>query len=114
MFCPNAIWLDRGRIVKAGPSLEVVKAYQQFTRVLDERRLQAKNQKVRSGDYLADQLESYVDSILLRLGRLEPEHALRLEPERDRALGMLVRKGYGLELAYDALRRYAGVDEPLD
>jgi regulatory protein len=34
--------------------------------------------------------------------------------ERDRALGMLVRKGYGLELAYDALRRYAGADEPLD
>jgi regulatory protein len=34
--------------------------------------------------------------------------------ERDRALGMLVRKGYDLELAYDALRRYAGVDEPLD
>ncbi len=34
--------------------------------------------------------------------------------ERDRALGMLVRKGYGLELAYDALRRYAGVEEPPD
>ena len=35
--------------------------------------------------------------------------------ERDRALGVLVRKGYGLELAYDALRRYAGADgEPLD
>ena len=34
--------------------------------------------------------------------------------ERDRALGMLVRKGYGLELAYGALRRYAGADEPLD
>jgi regulatory protein len=31
--------------------------------------------------------------------------------ERDRALGMLVRKGYDLELAHDALRRYAGVDE---
>src|ERR671916_2867522 len=29
--------------------------------------------------------------------------------ERDRALGILVRKGYGLELAHDALRRYAGV-----
>jgi len=29
--------------------------------------------------------------------------------ERDRALGMLVRKGYGLELAYDALRRHAGI-----
>ena len=35
--------------------------------------------------------------------------------ERDRALGVLVRKGYGLELAYDALRRHAGVTaEPLD
>jgi regulatory protein len=32
--------------------------------------------------------------------------------ERDRALGMLVRKGYELDLAHDALRRYAGLDEP--
>ena len=32
---------------------------------------------------------------------------------RDRALGVLVRKGYGLELAYDALRRHAGAD-PVD
>jgi regulatory protein len=28
--------------------------------------------------------------------------------ERDRALGVLVRKGYELELAHDALRRHAG------
>jgi regulatory protein len=35
--------------------------------------------------------------------------------DRDRALGMLVRKGYDLQLAYDALRRHAGVEaEPLD
>jgi regulatory protein len=34
--------------------------------------------------------------------------------ERDRALGMLVRKGYELELAHDALRRHAGADAPLD
>jgi regulatory protein len=34
--------------------------------------------------------------------------------DRDRALGMLVRKGYELELAYDALRRHAGVEAPLD
>ena len=35
--------------------------------------------------------------------------------ERDRMLGVLVRKGYGLELAHDAVRRHAGVDgEPLD
>jgi regulatory protein len=30
--------------------------------------------------------------------------------ERDRALGVLLRKGYELELAHDALRRHAGVD----
>jgi regulatory protein len=29
----------------------------------------------------------------------------------ERALGVLVRKGYGLELAHDALRRHAGVEE---
>jgi regulatory protein len=34
--------------------------------------------------------------------------------DRDRALGLLVRKGYELELAYDALRRHAGVEQPLD
>jgi regulatory protein len=34
--------------------------------------------------------------------------------ERDRALAVLVRKGYELELAYDALRRHAGVDSSLD
>jgi regulatory protein len=35
--------------------------------------------------------------------------------DRDRALAMLVRKGYELELAHDALRRHAGVaGEPLD
>jgi len=38
----------------------------------------------------------------------------RTPRDRDRALGMLVRKGYELELAYDALRRYAGADAPLD
>jgi regulatory protein len=32
--------------------------------------------------------------------------------ERDRALGVLVRKGYGPELAYEALRRHAGILEP--
>jgi regulatory protein len=35
----------------------------------------------------------------------------RTPRERDRALAMLVRKGYELELAHDALRRYAGADE---
>jgi regulatory protein len=35
--------------------------------------------------------------------------------ERDRALGILVRRGYSMELALDALRRHAGVEaEPED
>src|SRR3954454_8957681 len=34
--------------------------------------------------------------------------------ERDRALGILVRRGYAPELAFDALRRNAGVDVPDD
>ena len=39
-----------------------------------------------------------------------PADAARARP----GARLLVRKGYELELAYDALRRYAGVDEPLD
>ncbi len=34
--------------------------------------------------------------------------------DRDRALGVLLRKGYEPELAYDALRRHAGVGPDLD
>jgi regulatory protein len=33
--------------------------------------------------------------------------------DRDRALGVLVRKGYELELAHDAIRRHAGVPDEL-
>jgi regulatory protein len=35
----------------------------------------------------------------------------RTPREHDRALAMLMRKGYELELAHDALRRYAGADD---
>jgi regulatory protein len=45
---------------------------------------------------------------LLRRRFPEPPSTPR---ECQRALGVLVRKGYELELAYDALRRHAGVDE---
>jgi regulatory protein len=34
--------------------------------------------------------------------------------ERDRALGILVRRGYSMELAFDALRRQAGVEADPD
>jgi regulatory protein len=45
---------------------------------------------------------------LLRRRFPEPPSTPR---EAQRALGMLVRKGYALELAHDALRRHAGVLE---
>ena len=34
--------------------------------------------------------------------------------ERDRALGILIRRGYSPDLAFDALRRHAGVDAESD
>jgi len=48
-----------------------------------------------------------MDAALTLLGRRFPDPP-ETPRDRDRALGVLVRKGYSLELAYDALRRYAG------
>jgi regulatory protein len=54
--------------------------------------------------------EGELEAALALLRRRVPE-VPATPRERDRALGMLVRKGYELELAHDALRRYAGADE---
>jgi regulatory protein len=48
-----------------------------------------------------------LESALAQLARRYPQPPATPR-ERDRALGFLVRKGYALELAYDALRRHAG------
>jgi len=53
-----------------------------------------------------------LEAALEVLARRFPEPP-RTPRERDRALGVLVRKGYGLELAHDALRRHAGVRDEL-
>ena len=79
-------------------------------------------QRLRGLGVAADQVAAAVaeqdpaeelDAALSLLRRRVPE-VPRTPRERDRALGLLVRKGYGLELAHDALRRYAGADEPFD
>src|SRR5215211_2981962 len=44
-FCSEAIWLERGQIVERGPALEVVKAYSEFIRVLEDRKLKAQNRR---------------------------------------------------------------------
>jgi regulatory protein len=55
-----------------------------------------------------------IEAALEILARRFPDPP-RTPRDRDRALGVLVRKGYELELAYDALRRHCGVrDESFD
>jgi regulatory protein len=51
-----------------------------------------------------------LDAALALLRRRFPQPPATPQ-ECQRALGVLVRKGYELELAYDALRRHAGADQ---
>jgi lipopolysaccharide transport system ATP-binding protein len=44
-FCDETIWLEHGSIVMRGPTTEVVKAYERFTRELDERWLSEQSQR---------------------------------------------------------------------
>jgi lipopolysaccharide transport system ATP-binding protein len=39
-FCEEAIWIEGGQIVKRGTALEIIKDYEQFIRVLDEKHKQ--------------------------------------------------------------------------
>jgi lipopolysaccharide transport system ATP-binding protein len=45
-FCTEVMWLERGQVMERGPAIEVVKSYDQFIRVLEERKLKARNRKV--------------------------------------------------------------------
>lgn len=42
-YCDRGIWIERGRIVKQGDLLEVIKAYEQFIEKLEDRRNMARN-----------------------------------------------------------------------
>lgn len=68
-FCEESIWIDRGRIVMRGSSIEVVKAYERFSRELDAKRLLATNRKSTSGQFDGFERDSYTDSILVDLRR---------------------------------------------
>ena len=57
--------------------------------------------------------ETELEAALALLRRRVPD-APTTTRERDRALGILVRKGYDLELARAALRRHAGFEESFD
>jgi lipopolysaccharide transport system ATP-binding protein len=66
-YCDESIWIERGRIVMRGPSLEVINAYEEFVHRLEDRRLKAKRRK-RAGsgtDHAAR--EGYSDTIVVSL-----------------------------------------------
>jgi lipopolysaccharide transport system ATP-binding protein len=44
-MCETALWLERGQIMMTGRSLEVVKAYEQFVRELEDERLRGRNER---------------------------------------------------------------------
>jgi len=66
-FCDQAIWLDRGQIVARGDALDVVKAYEKFIHVLEDRRLRGKNVKVSSKRFRGLESEGYADSVIFRV-----------------------------------------------
>ncbi len=65
-FCDEAVWLERGRVVGRGPTTEVLKEYDKYIRVLDDRRLRAWNEKNRGRPADGFERESYADQILVR------------------------------------------------
>lgn len=50
-ICDQTIWLDRGKIVDRGPTLEIIKAYEEYVRELDNRKLLSKNQRALGGRF---------------------------------------------------------------
>jgi len=66
-FCDEAIWLERGRIIQRGSALEIVKAYEEFIHVLNDRRLRAKNYKRLSSQYNPDSYDIYSDNLVVRI-----------------------------------------------
>ena len=70
-FCEEAIWLERGRIVLRGPSLEVVKAYEEFIHTLQDRQLKAANRQRKLGFRDAVEVGHFADNfvVAIDLGR---------------------------------------------
>jgi ABC-type polysaccharide/polyol phosphate transport system ATPase subunit len=67
LFCEEAIWLERGRIVLRGPSLEVVKAYEEFIHTLQDRQLKAANRQRKPGFRDAVEIGRFADNFVLVL-----------------------------------------------
>jgi lipopolysaccharide transport system ATP-binding protein len=68
-FCEQAIWIDRGQIVRQGDALEVVKEYEHFLYLLDERRIRARNARAPAASTGSSEPAGgslYTDAIVVR------------------------------------------------
>jgi lipopolysaccharide transport system ATP-binding protein len=66
-YCDESIWIERGRIVMRGPSIEVINAYEEFIHGLEDRRLRAKRRKRLARSLDRATLDGYADAIVVSL-----------------------------------------------
>ncbi|SIR20300.1 lipopolysaccharide transport system ATP-binding protein [Bosea sp. TND4EK4] len=74
-FCDQAIWLERGRVVLRGSSLEVVKAYQEFVHELQDKQIKAANQRRHYGFRDAVEIEHFAETFIAVLRAKGPQGA---------------------------------------
>ena len=65
-FCTTSIWIERGKLVRFGPTLEVVKEYQQSVRICSEQRLKAMNYKRQMSRGASERFERYGETLVIR------------------------------------------------
>lgn len=73
-YCDESLWMERGRIVMRGPSLELINAYQEFIHHLDDRRLKARRRK-RMASVDPAMLDSYADAMVVTIAVTGPPGA---------------------------------------
>jgi lipopolysaccharide transport system ATP-binding protein len=66
-LCDDAIWLERGRIVARGRSIDVVKQYERYVRELEEARLRDRNLKRSKGTFTSLELDQPTGTLQIRL-----------------------------------------------
>lgn len=63
-YCEECVWLERGRVARRGPALEVINAYEAFIHDLEDKRLRGKNRLPRSD---GEEVKDAFDRISLRV-----------------------------------------------
>ena len=85
-FCDRALWIDRGQVMAQDDALGVVKEYERYLRLLDERRLKGRNRSQQAGGAVPDG-EAFTDALYVRLtapagGRLRVSSVALSENDR--------------------------------